>query len=253
MITVKEITIAPVKATALVRPPSVRVAERGILEDGRFLVINGDGRMVTSREVGPLALVRSEYQPEPERLTLSLPDGRKAEGPVTLGESAEGLVFRTPFQGCVLAGDWNTLLSEFCGQSLRIVRTETPGQCVDIAPLSLLSEASVDELNRRGGEHGSFESARFRPNLLLSGCAPHEEDEWVGRRVRIGQELVLQVTIRDARCAQTNLNPRTGKNDADTLRALASYRREDGKVWFGIYASVERPGAVRVGDEVRVE
>ncbi|MSQ13870.1 MAG: MOSC domain-containing protein [Dehalococcoidia bacterium] len=252
MITVKEIAIAPVKATALVLPTSVRVAERGIVEDRRFLIINGDGRMVTSREVGALALVRAVYQPEPERLTLVLPDGRKAEGPVTLGEPAEGLVFRTPFHGCVLAGAWNSLLSNFCGQPLRIVRTDAPGQCVDIAPVSLLSEASVDELNRRGSEHGSFESARFRPNLLLSGCAPHEEDEWVGQRVCIGKELVVRVSMRDARCAQTNLNPRTGKNDADTLRALASYRREDGKVWFGIYASVERPGVVRVGDEVRV-
>ncbi|MBM3947049.1 MAG: MOSC domain-containing protein [SAR202 cluster bacterium] len=253
MITVQEIAVAPIKSTALMRPAAVRVTERGIVEDRRFLVINGDGRMVTGREVGALTLVRAVYEPNPETLTLTLPDGRTARGPLKLGEPAEGLVFRSPFRGCVLAGEWNALLSDFCGHLLRIVRTDTPGQCVDIAPVSLLSEASVQELNRRSAQNGAFESARFRPNLLLSGCTPHEEDEWVGRRVRIGHDLVLSVTMRDSRCAQTNLNPSTGRNDADTMRALASYRREDGKVWFGIYASVERPGVVYVGDGVHVQ
>ena len=49
----------------------------------------------------------------------------------------------------------------------------------------------------------------------------------------------------------TTRDPETGERDLDTLRLLADYRgrrESDGAVLFGVYAKVERPGCVRVGD-----
>jgi uncharacterized protein YcbX len=72
----------------------------------------------------------------------------------------------------------------------------------------------------------------------------------VGAVVRAGEAL-LRVVRLDPRCALTTLDPDTGARDADTLRWLAGYRRQnDGEVYCGIYADVESPGRVRVGDEV---
>jgi uncharacterized protein YcbX len=49
-------------------------------------------------------------------------------------------------------------------------------------------------------------------------------------------------------------DPATGIADVDPLRVLAGYREAmtDGGVPFGVYATVETSGPVRVGDRVEV-
>ncbi|MBL8820941.1 MAG: MOSC domain-containing protein, partial [Planctomyces sp.] len=49
-------------------------------------------------------------------------------------------------------------------------------------PLLLISEASLEDLNSR--MERPVEMIRFRPNLVVSGCAPFAEDGW--KRLRIG-------------------------------------------------------------------
>jgi uncharacterized protein YcbX len=85
----------------------------------------------------------------------------------------------------------------------------------------------------------------------LDGCSVHEEDTWSGRRVRIGG-AVIRVGGGVGRCAVTTRDPDTGMRDLDTLRLLRAYREPlgDGEIPFGVYAVVEQPGVVRVGDEV---
>ncbi|MDQ3668694.1 MAG: MOSC domain-containing protein, partial [Actinomycetota bacterium] len=130
------------------------------------------------------------------------------------------------------------------------VRAEDPGGAFDAAPVSLLSDASLDELARQSGESG-VDGRRFRMLIHLAGCEPHEEDSWLGRRVRVGETLV-RVTEPNARCRMTTRNPDTGIRDFDTLRAIKNYRgvREKKAIDFGVYAEVERPGRVKVGDPV---
>jgi uncharacterized protein YcbX len=86
----------------------------------------------------------------------------------------------------------------------------------------------------------------------LAGCSPHEEDEWEGRRFRLGG-AVIRVGGGVDRCAVTTRDPDTATRDLDTLRVLAGYRgrrESDGAVLFGVYAYVEQPGRVRVGDRL---
>jgi uncharacterized protein YcbX len=88
-------------------------------------------------------------------------------------------------------------------------------------------------------------------HVEIDGVRPHEEDEWEGRLVRVG-DAIVRAGAPVARCANTTYDPATGERDFDTLRAIADYRgrREDGEICFGIYATVEQPGRVRVGDTV---
>jgi uncharacterized protein YcbX len=85
--------------------------------------------------------------------------------------------------------------------------------------------------------------------FTLAGCDAHEEDSWNGRLVRVG-EAVLRLGGPVDRCAVTTRDPDTGERDLDTLRLIKGYRgQRDGKlIDFGVYATVERPGRVRVGD-----
>jgi uncharacterized protein YcbX len=89
----------------------------------------------------------------------------------------------------------------------------------------------------------------------LEGCEPHAEDEWLHRRVEIGEAIVyLRADV--GRCAITTQNPDTGVPDFDTLRTIDGYRARTRNVAgkehipFGVYGEVVRPGVVRVGDPV---
>ena len=82
--------------------------------------------------------------------------------------------------------------------------------------------------------------------LHLDGCGPHEEDDWLGRHVRIGEAVVRVVELVE-RCVVTTRDPTTGRRDLDTLALLKRYR---GSIDFGVRASVVEPGAVSVGGPV---
>jgi uncharacterized protein YcbX len=116
-------------------------------------------------------------------------------------------------------------------------------------PLLLVSTASLDDLNGRLARPVTM--ARFRPNLVVTGCPPFSEDGW--RRIRIGgAELAL--VKRCARCVLTTIDPHTGVRDPDgePLATLAGYRRAERGVMFGQNLLVVRPGPVAVGDAVEV-
>jgi hypothetical protein len=87
--------------------------------------------------------------------------------------------------------------------------------------------------------------------FTLSGCREHEEDEWDGRSLRIGEAVVRAGGPVD-RCAMTTRDPDTGERDLDTLGLIKRYRglSERRTIDFGVYAEIERPGTVRVGDTV---
>jgi hypothetical protein len=91
-------------------------------------------------------------------------------------------------------------------------------------------------------------------NFGVDGIAAHEEDEWVGKRLSIGEAVVVPQG-HVGRCAITTQNPDTGLPDLNTLRALAGYRGDldaTEPLPFGIHAAVAQPGRIRVGDPVQL-
>ena len=252
MRTVAAIYIAPVKSLALLQSASVEVGYSGIADDRRFHLIDGGGRLLTQRQRPRLAQVAAVYAFEAERLSLTFPDGQHIEGRVSPGEAVVTQIWGRRTPGRLVEGPWNALLSELCRGPVRLVKTDNIGQSFDEYPVSLLSQASIDLLDKRAAGAVDFESKRFRPNFLIDGCSPNEEDFWLGGIIRIGPELRLRVTAPDPRCAITTVNPETGERDFDTPRLLLTYRPSFRAPCFGVYATVESPGAVAVGDTVEV-
>jgi len=148
----------------------------------------------------------------------------------------------------IVDGPWEEPLSALAGRPVRVARTPEPGDLY-AHPATLVSEASVARLSAEAGE--DVDGRRFRMLLTLAGCEPHEEDEWEGRPVRVG-EAVVRVDGPVDRCAATTRHPDTGERDLDTLRLIKGYRGQapDGSILFGMLASVERAGRVCVGDTV---
>jgi uncharacterized protein YcbX len=87
--------------------------------------------------------------------------------------------------------------------------------------------------------------------LEIDGVGAHEEDEWLGGRVRVG-EAELAPLGDVGRCVVTTRSADSGRFTYDTLKALAGYRREGvtEPLPLGVYCDVVVPGRVRVGDPV---
>jgi uncharacterized protein YcbX len=88
----------------------------------------------------------------------------------------------------------------------------------------------------------------------VAGASAHTEDSWIGRRVRVGDAVVVPAG-NVGRCVVTTRDPETAVPTLDTLELLARYRRElptTEPLAFGIWARVERAGRVALGDDITV-
>ena len=256
---VTRISVAPVKALGLVHPESVLLERHGVAENRRFHIVDADRRRFNQLRNGALVQIRPEYDADKERLTLHFPDGSVADGEVSLGEEVTTDFYGgRPVAGNYVEGPWSAALSEWAGQSLRLVQSP-PGLAVDRGRghVSLISTASLAQLGRSGDQAGPVDGRRFRMLFELDGCAPHEEDDWVKRHLRIGGSTV-RIRGDVGRCAITTQNPDTGAPDFDTLRTISAYRgfteNDAGQrhIPFGVYGEVTDPGRVAVGDSVEV-
>ncbi len=256
MSAVVRFSIAPVRSLALEHPTEIFLTEQGVAEDRRFYLIDERGFLVDRVVVGRLVQASGHTDPAGETLRVTLPDGTVLEGDVHLGAAVE-----TPLHGRVavgheVIGPWGEALSPLAERPVRIIRTDRIGGTRRGNAASLVSQGSLDELARQAGVP-NVDGRRFRMLMDLDGATAHEEDAWIGRRISVG-EAILRVTERDARCAITTQDPDTGGRDLDTLRTILSYRgpmpdsKGAPKAMFGVLADVERPGRIRLGDEVRV-
>lgn len=249
------ISIAPVKGLALVHPDEVELGPAGVAENRRFCLIDADGRRYGVLRDGRLQTIVPTYDAGADRLALRFPDGTVVDGEVRLGAETTTDLYRVDLPVRLVEGPWSEALTRFLGVPVRLVRAEGPTGSVDRprGPVTLVSEASLEELGRQAGMDAPVEGRRFRMLLGVSGCAPHEEDSWIGRQVSVG-DAVVRIDERVARCAITTQNPETGRPDLDTLRIIRRYRgprAEDGRsIDFGVVGSVVSPGRVRVGDPV---
>lgn len=114
---------------------------------------------------------------------------------------------------------------------------EEPHHFADVMSLQVASESSLSDLNRRLKDKGQDEITieRFRPNIIIKGNEPWEEDRW--KRVEIkttdhAKEMLwrtpLDVLARCARCQVPNVNPDTAeKHKKEPWDTLMKFRRVD--------------------------
>jgi uncharacterized protein YcbX len=138
--------------------------------------------------------------------------------------------------------DAGARLSEGMGRPLRIeAESDVPHH--DESPVHVLTTASLRGLGQLLGE--PVDVARFRPNVVLEVEGEgFPEDEWTGRELALGDEVVLRLGPGMPRCVMVGLPQGDLRKDKNILRTLAQER----DLAFGLQASVVRGGLVRVGD-----
>jgi uncharacterized protein YcbX len=249
---VSRLNIAPVRSLGLESRDKILLGPDGVAEDRRFYVIDDADRLIDQLLVAELVQVAAWTDPDATVLRLTFPDGSVVEDEVRLAAAIESPIHSRTAVGRIVEGPWAAALEAFIGRPVRVVRCDKVGGTRRGHSATLVTDGSLDALAAVLGV-GAVDARRFRMLIELEGGAPHEEDTWAGHRIGLGQ-AVLQVTAPVPRCAMTTHDPDTGERDLDTLRAIKDYRgQSNGKdIVFGVWAEVETPGVIRVGDEVRL-
>jgi uncharacterized protein YcbX len=125
----------------------------------------------------------------------------------------------------------------------------------------LISESAVALLNQvlEGQEQRKVGSRHFRPNMVVrpihenASDNHHIEDDWK-RLTLIRNGLTFETRGSCARCAMVDFDPYSGAK-GKTLRALASYRRQNGQITFGVFLGAcsdqgQQDAYIEEGDEV---
>jgi uncharacterized protein YcbX len=114
-------------------------------------------------------------------------------------------------------------------------------------PILLASEGSLEDLNAR--LETPVPMNRFRPNLVVRGCPPFEEDRW--KRIRIG-EVELAVVKACARCVVTTIDKDNLETSREPLKTLAKFRKHPRGVLFGQNLIPLNQGHIQTGMPVEV-
>ena len=240
------------KALGLVHPDEVEVGARGVAGNRRFWLADEEGRLVDNKRHASLVRIAPEWDEASRRLALAFPDGTRVEDIVELGDEFDTERYPRAHPSRRVLGPFADAISEYAGAAFTLLWAE--GHAVDRVgrgTVSLVSRGSLARIAEEGGADEPLDGRRFRMLFEIDGVGAHEEDEWIGTQVQVG-DAVLQLNGDVGRCAITTHDPDTGVTDFDTLGTLARYRREGRTepLPFGVYGSVAVPGRVRVGDAV---
>jgi uncharacterized protein len=255
----------PLKSGAAFRVDAVAVDALGPVGDRRWMLVGADGIPLTQREIPRLARVHALPAGDGglELVALGMPplavappgeeapvvrtslwgtrrrDGRRPprrrSGWENSSRRSADSFMSPPELARPVAGPWG--------------RGSERTAFTDGFPFLLVGEGSLDALNERLASPVPMD--RFRPNLVVAGTEPFEEDDWDA--VRIGR-VALRVVKPCPRCVVTTVDQATGVRDpaGEPLRTLARFRTRDGKAWLGVNLVHESEGELRLGDPVEV-
>jgi uncharacterized protein len=225
-----EIRRFPVKSMLGEVVPVAEVGERGLAGDRLWAVRDQDGKFGSGKNTRrfrrmPGLFELRAYAAEPAPI-IELPDGRHFAATDPDGHHATG---------------------EILGRPVTLAPEESVAHH-DEGPVSLIATASLRRLTElsAGEPDGSgVDPSRFRANLLIDvPGADFVEDDWSGRRLKVGPQVVLRVVRPLTRCVMIDMaQDRAGERN-DLLKALAEHRA----LTFGVFATVERPGRIAAGD-----
>lgn len=258
---VSEITVYPIKSAGGIHLSQTWVDELGLSFDRRFVITKPNGEFITARTHHHLCLIQC----------VITPTGLKLVAPGMPVLSIHYDDFQEHYERVNVWNDtidaqhcnerYDTWLSQYLNESCKLmyfgkhssrpVKDSTSEvSFADGYPLLLTSEASLNDLNARSYHKTTM--SQFRPNLVVSGCQPYEEDTW--SRIRIG-EVEFDVVKPCTRCIFTTINPSTAEKHPkqEPLHSLKKYRQlAGGDVCFGQNIIPLNQGKISVLDSVEV-
>ena len=267
--TISELLIYPIKSLGAISVTETVVEGKGLRYDRRFMLVDPNGDFMTQRTNYQMALldvainetaelrVWHRHRPN-DVLTLPLTIPTQTEGAEPPRETIGVTIWDSSHVPALLvSAEADQWFSRVLEKPCRLVyMPETTHRDVDPAyareqdavsfadgyPYLLIGQASLDTLNQRLEE--PITMLRFRPNIVVAGSLPYEEDAW--QQFRIGDVEFFGVKPC-ARCVLTTIDPETGQKGREPLRTLATYRQWKHKILFGQNVLAKPTGALTLG------
>ena len=268
--------VYPLKSGRGISVDNLELTQRGPKNDRLWMLVQSQGpnagKFITQRDKGceKLALVKA-FPNGVGDTKFSTPDGR------TLVVSVDDLscyssVVHIWGDECVAMDAGNAIahwFSDYLDQPCRLVkipddfiRSTDPvysrqgdqGSFADGFPLLVTNAASLEKLRKYFPPNTDIGMERFRPNLVLEGIEPFEED--IIHEIKI-DDVVLEFVKPCARCKITTIDQAKGISpSSEPLRTLGQVRRGKGKGlqggFFGQNAIPRELGTIKVGNEVEI-
>ncbi|XP_057454448.1 molybdenum cofactor sulfurase isoform X2 [Lotus japonicus] len=265
----KSITIYPIKSCGGFSPKSWPLSDNGLKHDREWVLKSLSGEILSLKKVPEMGFISPFIDLSQGMLFVESPRCKerlqiRLES-VYDGEIEDIQLYGQRYKVYNYSTETNAWFSEAVGKPCTLLRysssnhdfvlkkTKGAVTCRDArsavsfaneAQLLLVSEESVSDLNRRlnsdsgvqksiGGTTMQVNASRFRPNLVVFGGRPYDEDEWSD--IRIGNKYFRSLGGCN-RCQIINLALSDGQvqKSKEPLATLASYRRVKGKIVFGI-------------------
>ncbi|MCF6377608.1 MOSC domain-containing protein [Nocardioides KLBMP 9356] len=272
------INVHPLKSGAIRPVRSIEVGPAGLRGDRTWMVVDGEGSLVSAREAhGLFHVVPDTPDTDPavgRALRLRAPGLPDLHLDRPAGEPEPVRLFSLDL-GAVPAGahadEWvraalgrDDVRLVWCDDPTR--RTLQPGfsrpgdhaTFPDSFPVTVASQASMRRLGdwilETALEHGEqapepLPIERFRANLVVDGDEPFAEDRWTSLIVG---GVPFRVTKPVGRCVMTTIDAGSLTTAKEPIRTLARHRRVDGKTLFAMHLVPDGSGTLTVGDEVDV-
>ncbi|NUP81708.1 MAG: MOSC domain-containing protein [Nonomuraea sp.] len=241
----------PVKSMLGEEVVESEVTERGLTGDRARAVLDvATGKIASAKNPRlwrDLLTVEGARAPGDEELSKLLgrevrlidvpPEGAELERSVPERVLAEGIEAEVPYTVGTLGG------------------ASPEGTFFDFAPVHLISTSTLERVGALS-PRGHVEALRYRPNLVIrTEEEGFVDNDWVGRELRVGDEVVLQVIVPSPRCSVPTLAHGALGRDIEALRVVARHNRvpvmDSGlQACAGVYARVVRPGRIAQGDPV---
>ena len=269
---VESIGVHPLKSARGLFPSRWWFGETGPQLDRRWMCIDENRRFASLREIPALARLTVRLEPDdsangkkglPSRVHLEFDGDRHEFEPVDEAGAPPAIASlwksdRQVIEESDSVSDW---LSDRLGGAFRLVRhapdrdpwfqpePEADGATTGLAdgyPVLLASAATLAE-----AVPGDCSMRRFRPNIVIEGVEAWAEESWT--RIRIGDEVELELAKPCVRCIATTVDPDTGiRTGPAPLATLAAGRTWNGKPVFGWNCLVRREGWICSSDPITV-
>lgn len=268
---IAELRRFPVKSMLGEDCDRLTITDHGVAGDRvRALVDRANGKLASAKRPTPWrALLGMAARLYGDRVEITLADGRviDADAPdcaaaLSAALGREVTVARARSQEFVLDRADPDQLAERGSESgldyaeITIGAAAPGGGFVDFAPVHLIARAS---LARVAEVAGPAEPVRFRANIVVDApsISPFGENDWIGRRIAIGEAVVLKVIEPTPRCAIPTLahgalalNPKLTSAIGGLNKAVMTGHGP--LACLGAYAVLERAGQITIDDRARL-
>lgn len=259
---VSSLYIYPIKSLPGIELQSSEVDLRGLKFDRRWMLIDENNRFISQREKSGLLNFKLNLDAYNLIIEHTL-DGSRITIPLNFNTSTKVKI--TIWDDTILASHVSSNIDDWFSDKLGIkcrlvfqadedtrkidekyfVSGNEETSFSDGYPILIISEESLRNLNSKCPE--AIEIERFRPNIVISNCQSHEEDELKSFEIN---SLKFVGVKPCARCIMTTINPKTQLKTAEPLKTLNTYRKIGNKIMFGQNVVVHSSGIIKIGDKL---